>query len=514
MNDCLMGNAMKYTTKPALVASLLLTGGCAAAPMLTGSVLQGTGLNNLMPNSTARQNGTSQAPEVVGVDSEMPEILQELGQGKKVNVDSVMSDDVDGDDAALAWVERGRVAQLSGDPARSVTEFKQAVTKIKEFEDRAKVSASDIGSHAAALVVNDTMIPYEPAGFEKVMVYHFQALNYLMQGDIEAAGVEVRRANAEQALALKAHEEELRKAQNEAKEKGFKPSDFTASLSEVLGSSRDVAAQVKNSFQNAYTFYASAVIHELSNEPNDAYIDYKKALEIAPNNSMIQRDVARLAQQLGMGDDIAKFSPRFPEAFAATKSKPASNSEVIVFFEDGLVPEKSAISFPIPIPIPSAPGLTAVSIPTFKASKVPSQPLTLQSNGAPLAQSEQICAIDALAVKAFEESAPAMITRQVIRSAIKGTAAAMASKHGGGLAGAAVSLYNTLTEQADTRSWRSLPHNAQVLRANVTPGQTLELVHPATGLRQSVTVTGEAGKKTVVRASRVGSQLFVQSVTL
>jgi hypothetical protein len=505
---------MKFTTKPALVASLVLTSGCAAAPMLTGSVLQGTGLQNLMPNGAARQGGTTQAPEVVGVDSDMPEILQELGQGRKVSVDSAMSDDVDGDDAALAWIERGRIAQLSGDSARSTTEFKQAVTKIKEFEDRAKISASDVGSHAAALVVNDTMIPYEPAGFEKVMVYHLQALNYLMQGDVEAAGVELRRANAEQALALKAHEQELLEAQKEAQQKGFKPSDFTASLNQVLGSSKDVAAQVKNSFQNAYTFYASAVIRELSGEANDAYIDYKKALEIAPHNSIIQRDVARLAQQLGMGDDIAKFSARFPKAFAATKGKPSADSEVIVFFEDGLVPEKTAISFPIPIPIPSAPGLTAVSIPTFKASKASSNPLTLKVNGSPAAQSEQICAIDALAVKAYEESAPAMITRQVVRSAIKGTAAAMASKHGGGLAGAAVSLYNTLTEQADTRSWRSLPNNAQGLRTSVKPGQSLELVHPATGLRQSVFLTSEPGKKTVVRATRVGSQLFVQSVTL
>lgn len=500
---------MKHITKSALVLSLLLSSGCAGnGAMLVGKALPGLGL------PTGGSGTSSQEPEVEGVETEMPGVLQEIGQGKKVSIDAIMSDEVDGDDAALARSERGRVAQLQGDPSRSATEFNDAVVKIKEFENRATVSAGDVGSHAAALLVNDTMIPYEPAGFERVLVYHFQALNYLMQGNLEGAGVEVRRANAEQALALKEHEDEVADAEREAKEKGFRPSDFSAGLSKALGSSKAVGAQVKNSFQNAYTFYTSAVIHEIANEPNDAYIDYKKALEIAPNNTIIQRDVARLAKSLEMTDDIQAFSSRFPAAFAESPAGDQAGSEVIVLFEDGLVPEKTAISFPIPIPIPGAAGLTAVSIPIFKASLAPAQPLALRADGNELGRSEPICAIDALAVKAYEESAPAMITRQVVRAAIKGTASSMATKHGGSLAGLAVGLYNAATERADTRSWRSLPQNAQVLRTHAAPGQTLELLHPASGARGTVTVASVPGKKTVVRASRVGSQLFVQNITL
>jgi hypothetical protein len=258
----------------------------------------------------------------------------------------------------------------------------------------------------------------------------------------------------------------------------------------------------------------SGVIHELAGEPNDAYIDYKKALEIAPKNTTLQRDVARLAKQLQMTDDIQRLSKRYPQSFAKAAPLDSSKGEVIVFFEDGLVPEKTAVSFPLPIPIPSAPGLTAIAFPTFKASVIPTYPLTLRASGKDIAKSEQICAIDALAVKAFQEAAPAMITRQVVRAAIKGTAASMASKHASGLAGAAVSLYNVASERADTRSWRSLPHNAQVVRASVKPGETLELVHPFTGLAGTVVISSEAGKKTVVRATRIGNQLFVQSVSL
>ena len=487
---------------------LLCVSGCSSHKSGGGDV---AGLNTFVASNAANGGGANQ---IDASDSDIPEILDELAGGNTVRVESILEGDETGSDAALARSERGRIAQIQGEPKKSLPEFKAAVDKIKEFEERARISASDVGSHAAALVVNDNVIPYEPAGFERVLVYHFQAMNYLMEGNLEGAGVEVRRANAEQERALKEHEAELAEAEKDASEKGFKPSDFMAGINQELGDSKAVAALVKNSFQNAYTFYMSGVVHELMNEQNDAYIDYKKALEIAPANEVIQKDVARLAKALSMGDDITRYSKSFPRVFAAATGRDSSKSEVIVLFEDGLVPEKTSLSFPIPIPIPKAPGLTSISIPILRASVAPVQPLVLKVDGGDVGRTERICAIDALAVKAYEESAPAMITRQVLRAAIKGAASSLASEYGGGWAGAAVSMYNVLTENADLRSWRSLPQNAQVLRAEVDPGSTLQLLHDGTGASGSLTIPKEAGKRVIVRATRVGSRLFIQNVTV
>jgi hypothetical protein len=467
-------------------------------------------------------SSTQQAPssdnkkerELVAMNSEVPELMNELVSGKKLDLNAILSDDVDGSNEALARSERGRLAQIQGELGTSISEFEYAVDKVEDFDSRAIVSLSAIGAQAAAMVVNDNLLPYEPAGFEKVLVYHFQALNYLMEGKVEDAGVEVRRANAEQEAALKAHEEELAEAEEESKEKGFSPSDFQSGVAQTLGSSRAVAALVKNSFQNAYTFYMSAVVHEIMNEPNDAYIDYKKALEISPSNTVIQRDVARLAKGLSMTDDIEGFKKRFPGAFSSSKSLDSSKNEVIVLFEDGVVPGKQAVWFPIPIPIPGAPGLTSIAIPTFKASVAPVHPLTLSAGGSQLGRSERICAIDALAVKAYEESAPSMIARQVVRAALKGAASSLASHYGGTLAGIAASAIGAATEIADTRSWRSLPQNAQVLRAQAGPGATLSLVHDGSGARGTVTLPKESGKRVIVRAVRLGAKLFISSVVL
>lgn len=496
------------------IASLMVGAqGCAGLPTVPGasSLSSATGLKSFVDPAGSSQNQSQGDVKVEGIESDVPGILDEVAAGKSYPVDKILEDDIDGGDAALARSERGRIAQVEGDAKASLPEFDAAIAKIKEFDDRATVSASDVGSHAAALLVNDTMIPYEPAGFERVFVYHFQALNYLLQGNLEGAGVEVRRANAEQERALKEHAEEVAEAEKEAQSKGFKISDLSASIMTSLGGSAAVGAQVKNSFQNAYTFYMSGIVHELSGEQNDAYIDYKKALEIYPSNTIVQRDVARLATALSMTDDIGRFKKMYPAAFSSAGKTDASTTDVVVLFEDGLVPGKSALWFPLPIPIPSAPGLTAVAIPTFKTSVNPVRPLSVSAGASALGKTERICATDALAVKAYEESAPAMVARQVVRAAIKGTASAMASKYGGAAAGLAVSAYNTLTEVADTRGWHSLPENAQVLRVAAQPGATLSLVHDGTGATGSLTLPAEPGKRVVVRAIRIGSKLFVQN---
>jgi hypothetical protein len=513
---------MKLTTrKVSLLSAVFLCNGCVAGLPMVGGAAGIPGLDSISsfvdPKTSTTQSassGETDDKELVGMDSEVPELMNELVSGKKLDINAVLADDADGVDEALARSERGRLAQIQGELGTSISELKLAADKVEDFDSRALVNLRNLGSQAAALVVNDNMIPYEPAGFEKVLVYHFQALNYLMEGKVEDAGVEVRRANAEQEAALKAHEEELAEAEDEAKEKGFSASDFEDGISKTLGSSRAVAALVKNSFQNAYTFYMSGVVHEIMNEQNDAYIDYKKALEIAPSNGVIQRDVARLAKDLSMTDDIEGFKKSMPGAFGSAKGFDRSKNEVIVLFEDGVVPGKHAVWFPIPIPIPGSPGLTSIAIPTFKASVAPAHPLTLSAGGTQLGRSERICAIDALAVKAYEESAPAMIARQVVRAAIKGAASSSASHYGGSLAGLAVSAVGAATEIADTRSWRSLPQNAQVIRTQASPGATLSLVHDGSGARGTVTLPKEAGKRVVIRAVRLGSKLFISNVTL
>lgn len=464
------------------------------------SALPGNTSTESRPAAAKLVRGQFSAAE--GIPSSVTPSLEELGRGKSIDIGNLMTDDIDGSSAALARLERGRLAHMQGDLSASIDELGKAIELSKEFEDRATVSLSAVADQVSSLVVNDSVIDYEPAGFERVMMYHFQALNYLGKGKLEEAAVEVRRANDEQERALKAHEKELHEAEKGASSKGLSLSDFSDDIAKMLGESRAVGREVKNSFQNAYTFYMSAVVHELLDETNDAYIDYKKALEIAPSNTFIQRDVARLATKLEMSDDIQQFSKLYPSAFAKVSAE--EGVDVVVLFEDGLVPAKQGIV--VPLPVPGVVGLAAFSMPTYKVSRVAPQPLTVQVSGVSAGKTERICAIDSLAVKDFEEKAPAILARQVIRTALKGGATYAAGHYGGTLGSLASTTYTGATEKADTRSWQSLPQNAQVFRTRVKDGSELEFVHQGSAARGSFVVP-ENSKRIVVRAIRIGSKL-------
>lgn len=122
-------------------------------------------------------------------------------------------------DKILYLLERGRIAQIKNDVDTSTKDFEAAIAAVRLMEEKAVVSASDIGAKTVSLFANDNTIPYRGDGYEKVFMYQFQAFNYLAKKDIEGAGVEVRRANLEQEVALKLHEKELAKAEEKARDK-------------------------------------------------------------------------------------------------------------------------------------------------------------------------------------------------------------------------------------------------------------------------------------------------------
>lgn len=413
-------------------------------------------------------------------------------------------------DSILYSMERGRYAQVVGSSDISMSDFKASMDKIGENDEKALISASAIGANVASSLTNDNAIPYEGEGYERVLLHHYQAINYLKKKDLEGAGVEVRRANAEQNESLKRFEEELEKSREKASEK--RVSSGSASQIDTRYAQMDeVAGKVKNSFQNAYTFYLSGFIYELLQQPNDAYIDYKKALEIYPENSYLQRDVLRLAEKLQMSDDLAELKTRFsisPKTFIDENG--AGSGELLVLFEDGFVPQKHEIKIPIPI---SKSGIVSIAFPIYQVKWSAQIPLSILGNNELLGSTEPICDVRALAVKALKEKAPIIATRQIIRAVAKGVTGAAARKQMGELGQFASNIWNLVSESADLRSWLTLPANAQILRTTLPAGSyRLALQHPmALGVTYADVKINPDGK-TVLQVVRTGGQIY-NSVT-
>lgn len=426
-----------------------------------------------------------------------------------IDLSQCMLSECKSNDLILYNMERGRYAHVIGNSDVSMADFSSSIEKIRENDEKAMISASDVGANIAATMVNDNAIPYEGEGYERVLLHHYQALNYLKKKDLEGAGVEVRRANAEQNESLKRFEKDVERAQEEAEKKKVKV-ESASRIDTQYAQMDEVAGKVKNSFQNAYTFYISGFIYELLQQSNDAYIDYKKALEIYPENRYLQNDVLRLASMLEMREELDELKVRFPaDNKLFIDEKTVGSGDLLVLFEDGFVPQKQEVKIPIPI---NRGGLVTIAFPIYQEKWSTQVPLLIFNSNELIGSTEPICDVRALAVKALKEKVPVIATRQIIRAVTKGVTSATAKKNLGEFGQFAANVWNLISESADLRSWLTLPANAQILRTTLPGGSyRLSLQHPMISGLSSVDVEIPADGKTVLTVTRSGGQLYTSA---
>ena len=433
--------------------------------------------------------------------------LTPLRTGKKTDYRNTFGKRTNGNAQVLFSAEMGRVAQLEGDFGPSRSAFAGAIAATRAQDEKATVSASGAAAQTGAVLVNDKVIPYRAPSYERTLMHHYQTLNYLAANDVVGAGVEVRRANREQEAARRRHDREI--ARSKSTEGNVPPDDARdPNLLAVYAGLDEMAGAVKFSFQNAATFYVSSVIWEMLGEPNDAYIDCKKALEIYPENPYVQRDVVRLGRRLGMREDLEDFERRFPGASKAEDAGDvAGKARLVVLYEEGLAPRKSEMA--VAYPLPAADSIGVIALPIYAETLPPPVPAGVSAGGRGLGQTAPICNVAALAARALAEQMPGILTRQVARAVAKAVGAKAAKDAGGDWGELAATLYNVISEQADLRSWLTLPAHMQVLSAWVDPGGScVALTAPGGGTLWSGEVTLKAGKTTLVVVTRIDLAVF------
>jgi hypothetical protein len=415
----------------------------------------------------------------INYPSQIEDIKQELNTqvGPTLNE---LTDNIDGNDGLLYAQEAGRVAQITGNFAASKGYYHSAMLAYQAFDDKAKLSLSNAGANASSLVLNDNSIPYRGPGFERIMLHQYQALNYLFSGDAQGALVEVRRSNELQASEQKRYEKSQKSVQSMAN---------GAIDAEVNRLSSD-AGTVTSSFLNAYSYYTTGLLHELLGEPNDAFIDYRKAAQISPNNPSLQQDLVRLAKQLGM-EDYEDYRRRWGDV-----SEPkASDGQVIFMVERGFVPEKQSITIPFRLHDNWQTASMATYMPgglTLPASAIRGLPSQLLAS--PIAN------IDALAINALKEDLPAALVRQALRVYTKSEMARKVSSDSKrrqnelDAASIVMQIFNVVSEQADRRSWLTLPSQAQIARQYVPAGSYTVSVNT----QDSAKIDVQAGKTTLI----------------
>ncbi|MFT6900200.1 MAG: hypothetical protein ACJAXS_000362 [Colwellia sp.] len=407
----------------------------------------------------------------------------------------------------LSQLEKARLQFLANNWVASQKSFEIAYQQVQDQEQAAKIQISNGLQNVSAVVTNDNVIGYEIPSYEQGMLHSYQALNYLYQGRLEGALVEVRRANLVQENALKTNQAELYKAQEAMADKGVNANELNKNYPSMAG----LIGEVKNSFQNAFTFYLSGLLYEAGKQPNDAYIDYKRAIEIYPNNTYLQQDVLRLAKKLGMHEDYARFEQKFGPYQAVNQE---NSGQIVVIFEQGIVSAKQEASLNLPVFNTRADfKFFTFALPVYRGRLSTLMPLNISLDEKSYL-SQEIVRLQSLASKDLQEKLPGLVTRQAIRLIAKEQIRHNLSKSGGDVGNILASLYNIASEKADTRSWSSLPDNVQIMRINNIEAGHKKLVISFAGKKEVIDIEVTKNKTTLINFTAIGDYTGYQTINM
>lgn len=408
-----------------------------------------------------------------------------------------------GDDTyVLDQLEKGRIAWLAGQDGVSKQGFAAADSRLAWEDNQAQYRLSHGLDQAGSLLTNDQTMAYRTPDYERTMLHHYLALNYLQRGDAEGALVEVRRANQVQERALKARADEVRKAK-EKSEESEADGEMRQLMSRGAPELDRLIGRVKNGFQNAYTFYFSGVLYEAAGDLNDAWVDYQRGYQIAPDNQSLQDALLRLARLRGSADELKETEKK-----VGRKAPPPAKDQgqLVVLFEDGLIPARREIFLPLPISTSSGDFRTfTVAVPYYDNRASDTGPLTV-SVGKQAGRTSSLVRLESLAAKDLQERLPGMLTRQALRLVAKEQLRRSAAKEGGDVGNILVGIFNTLSERADTRSWLTLPAEASSWQGMVPAGE-LKLQLGAGSAMRTLPLTVHAGRTTLVWVQRLGAGL-------
>jgi hypothetical protein len=371
----------------------------------------------------------------------------------------------------------GLLFHYAGVPDSSNIYFFAAEKEIGELFTRSVTLA------AASMLLNDNVLPYEGEDFEKVLVNVFLALNYAQKGEPDDALVEARKVD-----------EKL----------------------------REYARQYegKNKYQeDAFIRYVTGVLYESRGEVNDAFIAYRKAFATyrvytkeygTPAPSFLLDDLVRTATLMSFDDEAASYRAMGGRAYT---SGGVPSGSVIVLVYSGRGPVKQEVRPKVSIPDEKAVIHTfQVALPKFVARHQAGRRYSVdvrQGEGVTpmMATTEVAEDVTAIAARTLEDRLSLIYLKSGGRALLKFLAAEKAkselSKNSDDkvrnfLGSLAVDLTVAVTEQADVRTWRTLPAEFQIARLNIAPGDYTVRVSSSDGkyILPGEPVNVRAGKST------------------
>ncbi len=331
-------------------------------------------------------------------------------------------------------------------------------------EDRYTKSVSkELGS----LVTSDKLRPYSGTQYERLLSHYYRALNYIYLNQLDGALIECRRATA-LINYFKGEDEKY---------------DF---------------------FGAAFLAHFSGMLFEAAGEWNDALISYKQAAEYHKNAAEktgvstpadIGHALLRLTRRLGFTDEFERYRDQYGEP----PEHPENHGELILFYESGYVPPKveENLIFPIlktdkvddaekfvPTLITREGAvyeevkleyLLRVAMPTIGSIRPRFSGIRVAAEGNQETDGVLVEDVENIAIETFNKERSIILFRTLLRGVGKYLLFRQANKKNEAL-GLLTNLAGVVSEQADTRSWQTLPNQIFMVRMPLPAGtHTLNL---------------------------------------
>ena len=357
----------------------------------------------------------------------------------------------------------------------------------KEIED---LYTKSVTQAAVSLVLNDNVLPYEGEDFEKVMLNLVAALNFAQQGEIDEALVEARKVD-------------------------LKLRDF---------SRRYEGENVYT--EDAFSRYLAGVFYEEAGDINDAFISYRLALDAyqateeqfrTPPPTFLFDDLVRTATLMSFTEEARAYREAGGKAFTA---EDRSQGRILVLVYAGKGPVKEEIRPSVSIPDDEGTIHTfQLALPQFVVRYLHPRTYTVSTTGGPPGweglSDECVTGqnINAIAAQTLADRLGLIYLKSGGRALLKFLAAEKAkselkkngSETANVLGSLAIDILVGATEQADLRSWTTLPAEVQMGRLILPPGTySLEVLADDGGFRRTQQkVNVRPGKTTLIIADDV-----------
>lgn len=349
----------------------------------------------------------------------------------------------------LYFMEKGELLRLKGDLQASQGAWMTADQQIEAWENEVRANPTKYVNDTFAFLLNDKIKRYEGYDYEKVMLTNQMALNYLAMGDWPSARVAIRQSHEREALIAEVHDLLYIKQEQAVEEQGIQTKVEDLNGYPIATLNTPSVVNLKNSYQSAFSHYLAGYIYEALGERDLAAPGYRNAIELRPDTPILNNALANLANNINRPDD---------------------QSDVLIVMQSGLAPKRE--SFHLNIPISTKDGViqVALSLPVISQTDYGSSYNTVFIDGKAYLLTE-ITNIEAMSRRALLDDLPSILLRTTIRATARALAQQQLNKQVSPWAGLAIGIAGALLEQADLRTWRTLPNSMQIARLTLPKGE-------------------------------------------